>query len=593
MPIATYEQLSSDYTLRHDNLNKKLGWLSFIRLLLFIGIIGFGYYHIANKNDVFLVVTLICLVAFLHCIRLYDIIKAKADLTKALIDITGNEIRFLKEGISTYPDGREYTDPHHSYSYDLDLFGKGSLFNSLNRTTTTFGKQELAKTLLYPDTTTITKRQEALKELSDKLDFRHHIQASGSIYKTEQADLDKLNSWIKTEPTFKKSALYYILLIFPIAAIIILLSYFFTGSDQILNIFYTLFTLNLFITFSFARKMMKQMSVSSTVTKVLQQFAEQLKEIEKHSFQSPLLRELQSRLKKNNITASISIQKLASLFKYLDFILNLAVSLLLNGLFLFHVHILFGLDKWKKNHAGEITDWLNVIGEFESLHCFANLAYNNKGFCFPKLSDQQILSASEMGHPLIRSEKRVCNDVSFLKEKFIVLTGSNMSGKSTFLRTLGINLVLARAGSVVCAKEFTVYPYDLHVSMRISDSLQDSESFFYAELKRLKGIIEHLYSDSKTFVILDEILKGTNSNDKHNGTIGLIRKLSARKCCGIIATHDLTIADMTGEYPGYMGNKCFESIITNDELTFDYKLKEGICSRLNASFLMKRMGIID
>ena len=168
-----------------------------------------------------------------------------------------------------------------------------------------------------------------------------------------------------------------------------------------------------------------------------------------------------------------------------------------------------------------------------------------------------------------------------------------MSGKSTFLRTLGINLVLARTGSVVCAQTFTLFPYDLHVSMRITDSLQDSESLFYAELKRLHSIIEHLHSDRKTFVILDEILRGTNSNDKHNGTVGLIRKLATYNTCGIIATHDLTIADMSAQYPAYMGNKCFESIIINDELLFDYKLKEGVCSKLNASFLMKRMGIID
>jgi DNA mismatch repair ATPase MutS len=198
-----------------------------------------------------------------------------------------------------------------------------------------------------------------------------------------------------------------------------------------------------------------------------------------------------------------------------------------------------------------------------------------------------------MAHPLIRKEKTVSNDISFEQQKFIVLTGSNMSGKSTFLRTLGVNIVLAKVGSVVCAKSFSLYPYNLYVSMRITDSLQDSESFFYAELKKLREIIQHLEQGNKTFVMLDEILRGTNSNDKHSGTVGLIRKLVAHHATGIIATHDLTIGELSKEYPGYIGNKCFESEIVNGELVFDYKLKEGVCTKLNASFLLKKMGVID
>ncbi len=593
MPLTTYQQLLSKYSAEYTALNEKLGWLSFIRLACFIGIIGFGYYYLVHDAWYWLLIALVLLGAFLYCIRLYDVLKGKADFAKALIDINTNEISFLNGQPSVYADGKEYANPQHPYSYDLDLFGDGSLYKFLNRTTTTFGKENLAQALLHPDTTTIKERQEAGKELSGKLNFRQHIQAQGSIHTAEQKDLDKLKSWINAAPTFSSSLSYYLLLIFPLATLIVLFSYFFTGNDRLLNIFFSLFTLNLVVTFSFARKMMKQVSVSTAVTKVLEQFAGQLKEIEKQQFSSPLLQQLQGRLKHNSITASQTIDRLASLFGYLDFIINLAVSILLNGLFIFHVHILFALDKWKKKHAADVMNWLAVIGEFESLHCFANMAFNNAAFCYPKLSAKEELLATEMGHPLIRGEKRINNDISFHQEKFVVLTGSNMSGKSTFLRTLGINLVLARTGSVVCAKTFTLFPYDLHVSMRITDSLQDSESLFYAELKRLHSIIEHLHSDRKTFIILDEILRGTNSNDKHGGTVGLIRKLAAYQACGIIATHDLTIAEMSSQYTGYMGNKCFESVIINDELFFDYTLKDGVCSKLNASFLMKRMGIID
>jgi DNA mismatch repair ATPase MutS len=197
-----------------------------------------------------------------------------------------------------------------------------------------------------------------------------------------------------------------------------------------------------------------------------------------------------------------------------------------------------------------------------------------------------------MGHLLIRASKRITNSISFNDQPFVILTGSNMSGKSTFLRTLGINLILARSGSPVCARQFEFYPYDVQVSMRISDSLQDSESLFYAELKRLHNIIQQLEAGHKTFIILDEILRGTNSNDKHNGTVGLIRKMVAARACGIIATHDLTVSKLSEEYPAHVSNKCFESQIINDELIFDYKLGEGVCTTLSASFLMKKMGII-
>jgi len=262
-------------------------------------------------------------------------------------------------------------------------------------------------------------------------------------------------------------------------------------------------------------------------------------------------------------------------------------------LFLFHVHILYALEKWKQKNGQYIMPWLELSGEVEALNSFANLSFNNKTFCQPQTSETETLMTVDMGHPLIGSEKRINNSISFSQQRFVILTGSNMSGKSTFLRTLGINMVLARAGSNVCADQFIFYPYAVHVSMRITDSLQDSESFFYAELKRLQGIIFQLQAGEKTFVILDEILRGTNSNDKHNGTIGLIRKLAAANACGIIATHDRTVSKLAEENNGYISNKCFESEIINDELSFDYKLKEGVCTKLSASFLMKKMGVIS
>lgn len=589
---ATYKSLLSKYTEKAALLNSRLAWFSFFRLSLFVGFIFLGYKSIQTGDRLFIFATIVTLAAFLLFIRLYDKLQSLAAFFTELAKLNQNEINFLNGQTSVYPDGKEYIDTHHTYSYDLDIFGEGGLYPYLNRTSTAFGKDALAAALLHPDTKAIAERQEAIKELSSLLDFRQYLQAHGSLLDTKEKELQQLKAWLNAKPGFANRTLYYVLMLFPLATLACLVYYLVSEQEVFLNSFYYLFIVNLVIAGAFAKKISSHLSVSTSVTKILQQFAGQLKQIEQQTFQSPLLQRLQQGLKTGNITASVSIAKLASLFNYLETVINLIVSLLLNGLFLFHVHILFALEKWKQQNGQLIMPWLQLLGEIESLNSFANLSFNNKNFCQPQVTGEENLTVVNMGHPLIRREKRINNSISFAQHRFVILTGSNMSGKSTFLRTLGINLVLARAGSFVCADQFIFYPYEVNVSMRISDSLQDSESFFYAELKRLHNIIVQLESGIKTFVLLDEILRGTNSNDKHNGTIGLIRKLVAAKACGIIATHDLSVAKLIEEYPGYISNQCFESEIINDELIFDYKLKEGVCTKLSASFLMKKMGVI-
>jgi MutS domain V len=590
---VTYQSLLSKYSAKANSLNQQLGWFSLLRLLLFAGFIFLSYKSIQTGERNFIFSTIISLGIFFFFIRLYDKLQSQAAFFTELAKLNQNEIDFLNGKPSVYGDGKEFTDPHHPYSYDLDIFGEGGLFPYVNRTSTAFGKDALANALLHPDKKNIRERQEAIQELSRQLDFRQHLQAHGTLLDTKEKELQQLKAWLKVEPRFTNKALYYVLMLFPIATIGSLTYYLMTEESSFLNAFYYLFVVNLVLAGAFAKKISSQLSVSTSVTKILEQFAGQLKQIESQSFQSPLLQRLKDGLKTSNIPASKSIAKLASLFNYLETIINLVVSILLNGLFLFHVHILFALEKWKQQNAGQIMPWLQLLGETEALNSFANLSFNNKTFCQPQVSEEETLVGVNMGHPLIQIGKRINNSISFAEHRIVILTGSNMSGKSTFLRTLGINLVLARAGSNVCADQFSFYPYEVHVSMRISDSLQDSESFFYAELKRLQSIIVQLQAGDKTFVILDEILRGTNSNDKHNGTVGLIHKLVTAHACGIIATHDLTVSKLEQESHGYISNKCFESEIINDELIFDYKLKDGVCTKLSASFLMKKMGVIS
>lgn len=593
MPLEIYQQLLEKYQQETKQFRKKLQLLSTIRLAIFIASLFFFYCYLKTDTLLLLAVAILCLGTFLYFIRLYDIQKRKLDITEALATINKNEINILNGMPAPYENGKAYINTHHSYTYDLDIFGENSLYQFINRTTTSFGKEALASSLLNPSKDEIIDRQLAIKELADQINFRQLLQANGIIHQGEEKKLSSLQHWLKKKPVFSRPAYYYLLCLFPLATILSISLYLITEQEIYKSVIGLLFVVNLSLSFLFSKKMMGHITVSSDISKTLHQFSEQLLLIEKANWQSENLKKIQAQLSSSNIPASTAIKDVCSRFKYMDMLLNIFLSPIFNGLFLFHIHILFQLDEWKKKFGEHITDWLIAIGEAEALSSYATLGFNNPDFCFPTTSKEESVSTVSMGHPLIRQVKRVTNSISFNEKKFIILTGSNMSGKSTFLRTLGVNLVLANAGSPVCASEFNFYPFEVYVSMRITDSLQENESFFYAELKRLHTIIQQINSGIKTFILLDEILRGTNSNDKSNGTIGLIKKMVAGKALGIIATHDLTVGNLTNEYPDYLSNKCFESAIINDELNFDYKIKEGVCNKLSASFLMKKMGIID
>ena len=275
----------------------------------------------------------------------------------------------------------------------------------------------------------------------------------------------------------------------------------------------------------------------------------------------------------------------------MDGIGNFVTAILFNATFLFNVHVLKALLQWKKEHTEALENWLEVIGEFEMLNSLANFSHNNPSFVYPTLNTDFQIDFSNLSHPLLNPATRIGNEVQFHPQSFMILTGSNMSGKSTFLRSLGINMVFAGMGSSVCADKANVHPLPVLVSMRLSDSLSDSESYFFAEIKRLKQIMEAL-EETPAFVLLDEILRGTNSDDKRNGTIEVVKKVITKKAIGAIATHDIEVCLTTNDYPNVLTNKCFEVEIHNDELHFDYKLRDGICQNRSATFLMKKMGVI-
>ncbi len=281
--------------------------------------------------------------------------------------------------------------------------------------------------------------------------------------------------------------------------------------------------------------------------------------IENSSFQSPLLTEIHNELTRGEQAASHSIQSLARIVAAFDNRLNVLVALFLEGLLLWDMQCLLRLEHWRKTGSSSFEAWIAALARFDALVSLANLAFNQPELTYPEFSEQEVLTASRMGHLLISPADRVYNDFRLERPgDFVLITGANMAGKSTFLRTVASNIVLAMAGAPVCAASLVWKPTKLYSSMRTSDSLNKHESYFYAELKRLKELLDCLRNGEALFILLDEILKGTNSTDKQKGSRAVMEQILARQGTGIIATHDLELTKLEQQYPGRVRNLCFE-----------------------------------
>jgi DNA mismatch repair ATPase MutS len=587
-----YSAKSKSYSQELSNINKKYNAISLLRLLCVVLFFGSLYFYIESNKIIFIFLTVLFFVGFIILMRRHSKLLFKRKLYAALREINENEISYLEKKTMPFENGLEFNDFHHPYAYDLDIFGEYSLFQNLNRTATFIGKKKLAEQLLtLAPNQQIIENQKAVKELSEKLDWRQYFLALAKVSQDSKASYEALMKWNKFQSVPLSKVAIVLSYLTPLLFLGILVSYLSTFNPLLLSYLSYVFILNLVIMGSFYKRIQIEIANAEDIDKVISQYGLLLKKIEEESFHSQKLIDLQQKLKFKTSHASAHLKTVSGLFSNMDAIGNLLTASLFNGTLLFNLHVLTKLLSWKKIHAEALEDWLGVIGEFEVLSSLGNFAYNNTDFVYPSLNTEFRINFSELSHPLLNSNIRVGNEVTFQPQSFMILTGSNMSGKSTFLRSLGINMVLSGIGSVVCAKEANVHPLPVLVSMRLSDSLSDSESYFFAEIKRLKQIMDDL-EENAAFVLLDEILRGTNSDDKRNGTIEVVKKVIANKAIGAIATHDIEVCQTTKDYPDILTNKCFEVEIKNDDLHFDYKLRDGICQNKSATFLMKKMGVI-
>jgi len=573
-------------------LTNRHNLISAIRLLIALGFIVGLYDYFKTDRAPSLWIALFLAALFLIFIKIHDKIAWNRKVKKTLIGINEAELLYLSHAEIPFEDGADKINPAHAYAYDLDFFGKNSLFQHLNRTATWIGKSKLAALLLslLPNAA-IQNNQAAIKELAAKMDWRQDVLALGKLINDNRETYEKLMVW--AESRIKEIAWIWVLAAYlsPIILIGVVIGAITTRQSVWGDTAVALFLLNLGVLIALNKQIRSEIVRLDKVSEIIRMYGLIIEKIEQENFEAEQLNVLKNKLKDNTGFASVQIKKLSELFSALDSIQNGFAAIVFNGFFLYHVHILKALIRWKKAHAIQIPVWLDVIGEFETLNSLANFSFNNPTFAFPVLNDRFEIAFRDLGHPLIPEAKRVSNTVDFNTQPFLILTGSNMSGKSTFLRTLGINMVLAGTGAPVCASHGHVHPLKVLVSMRLSDSLSDSESYFFAEVKRLKGIMDVLEAEI-CFVLLDEILRGTNSDDKRSGTLGVIKKIVQQKAIGAIATHDLEVCLIAADYPDALTNQCFEVEIIDNELAFDYKLRPGICRNKSATFLMKKMKII-
>jgi ABC-type multidrug transport system fused ATPase/permease subunit len=586
-PFAFYAQQKIALEEEAAILKTKSIYLSMLRFALFLGTCLLIYNFFSSYLAVFISAFLGALVFGFLVVKHVNL-KRKRSIVAEKIKINSTEIKVLNRDFLDLETGAAFINPPHFYSNDIDLFGKGSFFQYLNRTATNDGKVMLANVLTENKTSDIVIKQRALKELSKKVIWRQHFSALASLVSVKDSS-KAIVDWISNYSSVFPQYLAKIQIGFSLLSLLLIgLVSFGIISFTVITIW---FFIGLFITARHVKKANDLYAEANTVRETFRQYHPLLNEIENTSFVSEILKEKQEVINSESVKAAVIFKEFARILDTFDQRNNIVIAIFGNGLFLSEVYNVCKTEKWIAKYKHTVEKWLEVVAFFDAQNSLANFHFNHPKFIFPEITlEKEVIDGVDLGHPLLKVAKRIDNNFKINKEEFFIVTGANMAGKSTFLRTISLSIVMANCGLPVCATSFKYAPIKLITSMRTSDSLTEDESYFYSELKRLKYIVDAI-KETDYFIILDEILKGTNSKDKAIGSKKFIEKLSKSKSTGIIATHDVSLCELESEDIA-IENYYFDAEISNNELHFDYTLKKGICKNMNASFLLKKMEIV-
>lgn len=532
-------------------------------------------------------------VPFAALMAWYHRLVRRKEYVAATIKLCEAELAGLDYDFSAFDGAADKISGEHAFSLDLDLFGERSLFQSLNRTVTHEGREKLSEWFVRPlsDKQAILLRQQAVAELAGKSSLRQHFTVTGSLKKGTAKDTEILESLIGSQTdigarAFWRAATWLVPVLWVVLFALLAANIIQVG---ILSLF---FLLSVAVSNWKVGHVNRLHTAVGKMDKIFSVYARLIGIIEREEFRSAELREISRGLDATGTKASVAIKELSSALNTLDQRANM-LAVILNIFLMRDIRVALRIDRWKKRYGDQIGRWLGALGDLDALSSLGGFAFNHPGYTYPAIADDYFeMEGTGLGHPLLDRNVCVRNDIRIEKAPlFLIVTGANMAGKSTYLRTVGVNFLLACTGAPVYAERLSVYPASLVTSLRTSDSLAANESYFYAELKRLKTIIDRLEAGEELFIILDEILKGTNSDDKQKGSLALVRQFISYRTCGIIATHDLVLGTLRDEFPQHVRNFRFEAEIDGDRLRFPYRLQEGIAKNLNACFLMKKMGI--
>jgi hypothetical protein len=487
--------------------------------------------------------------------------------------------------------GERFRNPSHVYEEDLDIFGKGSLFELLCTARTRSGEDTLANWLLAPASLKETaERQQAIQELRGRLDLREDLAVLGEALRSN-TDPDAIAAWAEAPPvTFFRGANVLAALL---AAAVVITFGLYMARFTTRTPFLTALFLELTCAFLLGTKTLHVTSAVNSPARDLGLLAELLALLEKESFEAPLLERLRNGLAESGLVASAQIGRLRRLVSMLDWQRNIVFAPIAIAV-LWSAQIAMAIERWRAVSGKHVREWIGGVGEFEALFALAGYSFEHPLDAFPELTeiDGGWFESIGLGHPLMPETQSVRNDVRLGRDlRLLIVSGSNMSGKSTLLRSVGLNVVLAWAGAPVRANRLSISPLALGASIRVMDSLQDGRSRFYAEITRLREIVDLLNGSRTVLFLMDELLSGTNSHDRKIGAAAIVRKLIDRGAIGMITTHDLALAGIAADLPGRAVNVHFADTLESGRLHFDFKLRPGVVERSNALDLMRSVGL--
>lgn len=577
-----------------QQVKKQIFRISMLRLTLFIAGVA-GIYFFFSQTPLLIVCICLTFLPLFILVKIHNRFFIRKEWLETQARIIQEELQALSGDYSSFEDGKEYVNPEHPYSFDLDIFGRRSLFQSINRTCTFFGKDRLAKWLQnhLHKKTSIEKRQEMVREISEHTLFREQFRVAGLVHHGQSSDAEKIQAWSQSPAQYLHAGWVkaFIWGVPVINSLLLITSLIGWTSFSCLGLSFGIF---LVLSFGIIKRATYIQETYGKQLKSLNGYARLIALAKAEDWKSAGMLELMERFNLNGQSPVQVLQQLSKELDRLDLRNNQFLYVLLEGSIFFQLQEIVRIERWKVRYGQYISEWLETVGELDALCSLGTFAYNHPQYTYPELTEKPFcFLATQMGHPLMPVSQCVKNDATIPSRPFfLIITGANMAGKSTYLRTIGVNYLLACVGAPVCCERLKLHPNQLITSLRTSDSLSDNESYFFAELKRLKRIIDLLNQGQQLFIILDEILKGTNSMDKQKGSFDLIRQFMQLKANGIIATHDLLLGSLIKQFPEKIRNYCFEADIKDNELTFSYKLREGVAQNMNACFLMKKMGII-